>query len=206
MYCQCLLLTTLGGEQREKCKISRERRGEVQGFPAINYSVYWGRTAVAQRSHEKKQRSHYQLPHHPHFHPEAAANAAAKENHDGTGKGGCYTVSVIIPAVVRPDSRPGSRHPQPCEEFYMPQGSLPYKCTPAQDGGECDLSPSEHCWGKGRRRVFPSPGRCAGTTCLPPPRPHPTPRLQRQRLTRTTGDTGSLGFSLISSWKQFPPG
>lgn len=87
MYC-VLLLITLGGEQREKCKISRERRGEVQGFPAINYSVYRGWTAVAQRSHEKKQRSHYQLPHHPRFHPQAAANAAAKENHDGRGKGG----------------------------------------------------------------------------------------------------------------------
>lgn len=39
-----------------------------------------------------------------------------------------------------------------------------------------------------------------------PPGPTPTPCLQRQRLTRTTGDTGSLRFSLISSWKQFPPG
>ena len=88
MYYQCVLLITLGSEQREKCKIGRERRGEVQGFPAINYSVYWGRAAVAQRSHKKKQRSHYQFPHHPHFHHQAAANAAAKENHDGRRKRG----------------------------------------------------------------------------------------------------------------------
>lgn len=87
MYCQCLLLITLGGEQREECKIGREGRGEVQGFPAINYSVDRGRTAVAQRSHEKKQRSHDQLPHHPHFHPQATANAAAMEDHDGRRKG-----------------------------------------------------------------------------------------------------------------------
>lgn len=90
MYYQCVLLITLGGEQREKCKIGTERRGEVQGFPAINYSVYRGRAAVAQRSHKKKQRSHYQFPHHPHFHHQAAANAAAKENHDGRRKRGIY--------------------------------------------------------------------------------------------------------------------
>lgn len=87
MYCQCLLLITLGGEQREKCKI-REGRGEVQGFPAIDYSGYRGRTAVARGSHEKKQRSHDPLPHHPRLHPQAAASAAAEENHDGRGRGG----------------------------------------------------------------------------------------------------------------------
>lgn len=84
MYCQCVLLITLGGEQREKCRTGREGRGEVQGFPAINYSVYRGRAAGAQRSQEK-QRCHYQLPHHPHFHPQAAADAAAKEKHVGRG-------------------------------------------------------------------------------------------------------------------------
>lgn len=80
-----LLLTTLGGEQREKCKTRRERRGEVQAFPAVNYSVYWGRTAVAQRSHEKKQRSQDRLPRHPRLHPRAAVSAAAEQNHDGRG-------------------------------------------------------------------------------------------------------------------------
>lgn len=102
MYCQCLLLITLGGEQREKCKIGREGRGKVQGFPAINYSVYWGRAPVAQRSHEKKQRSHHQLPHHPHFDPQVAANAA-KENHDGRGKGEYIIRCNYSSSVVRPD-------------------------------------------------------------------------------------------------------
>lgn len=104
MYRQGLLLITLGREQTEKCKISREGRGEVRGFPAIDYSVYRVRAAVAQRSHEKKQRSLYQLPHHPHFQPQVAANAAAKENHDGRGKREhMIRYNNYSGSVVRPD-------------------------------------------------------------------------------------------------------
>lgn len=125
MYRQCLLLITLGGEQREKCKISRKRRGEVQSFPAINYSVHRGRTAVAQRSHEKKQRSHYQLPHHPHFHPQAAASAAAKENHDGRGKRGVLQDNNCSGSAVRPGRCPGPQRAQPCARVLHPPGSLP---------------------------------------------------------------------------------
>lgn len=147
MYCQCLLLITRGGEQRGKCKIGREGRGEVQGFPAINYSVYRGRAAVAQRSHEKKQRSHYQLPHHPHFHPQAAANAAAaKENHDGRGKGGIKhdITTTPAPGLGLINARDPNT-PQPCKESYIPRGSFPCEFAPVRDRGECNLSSREHC-------------------------------------------------------------
>lgn len=131
MYCQCLLLITLGGEQREKCKIGREGRGEVQGFPAINYSVYRGRTAVAQRSHEKKQRSHYQLPHYPHFHPQAAANAAAKENHDGRGKGGVQHDILILPALwLDLINARDPNTPSPAMSPTFPKGAFPMNLPP----------------------------------------------------------------------------
>lgn len=212
MYRQCLLLITLGGEQREKCKIGRDRRGEVQGFPAINYSVYWGRTAVAQRSREKKQRSHDQPPHHPHFHPQAAASAAAMENHDGRedGVGALIRYGSSPGSVVRPGERPGSQHPQLCSESYIPPGepSLGIRPRSRPRGGRliflrASLGPS-------RRVLLPDPGAQAARAREPPafhpPGPAPALCLQRQRLTRTTGDTGSLRFSLISSWKQLPPG
>lgn len=211
-----MLLITLGGEQREKCKVGRKGRGEVQGFPAIDYTVYRGRAAVAQRSHEKKQRSHYQLPHHPHFHPQAAANAAAKENHDGRGRGD-REYGVIIPALwLDLISARDPNTPSPATSPTFPEGAFPVSSPQLEivvGGGcrgrtaICNLSSGEHCCGKGGwRALVPKPGQCPGTTCRPLPAPTPTLCLQRRRLTRTTGDTGSLGFSLISSWQQSPPG
>lgn len=172
MYRQCLLLITLGGEQREKCKISRERRGEVQSFPAINYSVHRGRTAVAQRSHEKKQRSHYQLPHHPHFHPQAAASAAAKENHDGRGKRGVLQDSNCSGSAVRPGRSPG---PQRAQSALRPSPTSPreppWACAPF-GMGECDLSSREHGWGQGGG-LSQIPGGARGPPAVHPPGPAP---------------------------------
>lgn len=143
MNCQCLLLITLDGEQREKCKIGREGRGEVQSFPAINYSVYRGRTAVAQRSHEKKQRSHYQLPHHPHFHPQAAANAAAMENHDGREKGGIEYDIIIIPALWL--DLINARDPNtlsPAVSPTFPKGAFPRNLPPFKIVGSATYLPA----------------------------------------------------------------
>lgn len=164
MYCQCLLLITLGGEQREKCKI-REGRGEVQGFPAIDYSGYRGRTAVARGSHEKKQRSHDPLPHHPRLHPQAAASAAAEENHDGRGRGGTwYGVAVGRPLNARdPDA------PSPAARPAFPRGAFPASAPPCEVVGRAVLSWREHR--RGQSQAAP------GDHLLPPPRPHPAPAL-----------------------------
>lgn len=102
---------------------------------------------------------------------------------------------------------PGIQAPLALRWVLHSPGSPPYKFDPVQvrDGREFDylrVSMAE-------AKVAGSPTSQAGPgDHLPstPQVPPLTPGLQRQRLTRTTGDTGSLGFSLISTWKQFPPG
>lgn len=202
MYCQCLLLITLGGEQREKCKI-REGRGEVQGFPAIDYSVYRGRTAVARGSHEKKQRSHDPLPHHPGLHPQAAASAAAKENHDGRGRGG-YVIRgeqlfrrwADLFNARDPDA------PSPAVSPTFPRGAFPASAPPCEVVGCAVLSWREHCRGQGGGFVAPAPGGARGppapTAQAPPPPPpsaaathshhgrHRIPRVRTHFIVETT--------------------
>lgn len=112
---RCRLVITLGGEQRQQCKIGREGGGEAQGVPAINYSACRGRAAVAHRSQEEKPRSHGQLPHHP-PHPRAAANAAARD-HDGRGAGS-RTRWRIAPALRSHST------PSPARSPTCPEGSL----------------------------------------------------------------------------------
>lgn len=153
-----LLLITLGGEQREQCKIGREGRGEVQGFPAINYSVYRGRAAAARRSQEGKQRSHFQLPQRPHFHPQAAAKAAAQEHHDGNGKG----------QRPRWNSPCGSVQTAPLAHQGVgptrPRGAFPM------------TRPRPRPWASLRQRgqvLLPNLGRARGPPAFRPPGPPP---------------------------------
>lgn len=113
-----LLLITLGGEQREQCKIGREGRGEGQGFPAISYSVYRGRAAAARRSQEGKQRSRPQLPRRAHLHPQAAAEAAAQEHHDGHGEG-------HRPRWNRPGGPARTAPGAPGSQPHTPRGAFP---------------------------------------------------------------------------------
>lgn len=102
---------------------------------------------------------------------------------------------------------PGIQAPLALRWVLHSPGALRIKFDPVQvrDSREFDylrVSMAE-------AKVAGSPTSQAGpgeSPAFDPQVPPPTPGLQRQRLTRTTGDTGSLGFSLISTWKQFPPG
>lgn len=175
-----LLLITLGGEQREQCKIGREGRGEGQGFPAISYSVYRGRAAAARRSQEGKQRSRPQLPRRAHLHPQAAAEAAAQEHHDGHGEG-------HRPRWNRPCGPARTAPGAPGSQPHTPRGAFPA------------TEPDTH---RGRRRgkgagSSPRSRPCPGASCLPPPGPPPPFALSGSDSLaprETLGHSGFLSF------------
>lgn len=145
---RCRLVITLGGEQRQQCKIGREGGGEAQGVPAINYSACRGRAAVAHRSQEEKPRSHGQLPHHP-PHPRAAANAAARD-HDGRARGREHDGGSL-----RLCGRTAPR---------APRGALP----------RASSRPRPRASRRRRGRVLlPNPGRAGGPPACRPPGPLP---------------------------------
>lgn len=126
VYCQCWLVITLGGEQRQQCKVGRGGRGEARGFPAINYSACRGRAAVAHRSQEQKPRSHFQPPRQP-PRPQAAADAAAQDHGGGRGRGGERTRWRTAPALWSDSA------PSPAREPYLPPGEPSLGLVPDPD-------------------------------------------------------------------------
>lgn len=96
--------------------------------------------------------------------------------------------------------------PSPAMSLTFPEGAFPMSLPPCKIVGSATyllVSMAEAKVAGSFPKSQAVPGDHLSST---PPGPTPTLCLQRQRLTRTTGDTGSLGFSLISSWKQSPPG
>lgn len=117
------------------------------------------------------------------------------------------TVLIIIPALwLDLINARVPNTPSPATSPTFPKGAFPVDLPPFKMVGSVIyflVSIAEAKVAGSSPKSQAAPGDHLRST---PPGPTPTPCLQRQRLTRTTGDTGSLRFSLISSWKQFPPG
>lgn len=123
------------------------------------------------------------------------------------GKGVCYMVLVIIPALwldlIRaqdPDTL------SPAMSSTYPEGALPKNVTLVRMVGSAVYRPGSMVTEAKVAAGFPKCQAVHGDHLPSTSQAHLTPCLQRRRLTRTTGDSGSLGLSLISSWKQLPPG
>lgn len=166
VYCQCWLVMTLGGGQRQQCKIGRGGRGEAQGFPAINYSACRGRAAVAHRSQEEKPRSHFQLPRHP-PHPQAAADAAAQDHGGKRARGREHDGEALrLCGQTAPRARPGA--------LRAPRGAFPR------------TGPRSGPWASLRQRgrvLLPNPGRAGGPPACR--RPGPLPALPSAAATHS---------------------
>ncbi|KFO33847.1 hypothetical protein H920_04841 [Fukomys damarensis] len=117
-------------------------------------------------------------------------------------KGACYTILVTIPALwldlINAQDLDTLSLAMSCT---FAKGAFPMNVPPFKMVGSATYLPVSIVEAK----AAGSPKSQAVPRDHLPSTPVPTPCLQRQRLTRTTGDTGTLGFSLISSRKQFPP-